>query len=228
MYYILTLFTALVPDVIYLQQKFGQLIQSCSHFLLHNMKLERVKNVAIQEFAPEQSCELNAILDESEDVDELFITLTVHGLWDYQNCDFLAQVIKKLAPPFSKQIELYKRRLQSLSLSDVCNLDEIIPHSPQLSFEKLTVVMKPSISMKEQHVSYVSKLSASIAEHLGLKLAVFLLKAITSEPFMLTWFIPKDALRDIENVSHNKEWCNTMDILSATFDHCDSVKVRYT
>ena len=219
------------PSVIVLQRKFGKLIQLCSRYLLENektVKLERVKNVAIEEFAPQQSCELNAILDKNEDVDELFITLTVHGLWDYQNCDFLAQVTEKLAPALSSQIQEYKKRLQLCPLSEVCNLDEIIPHAPELNFAKFTVEMKPSISMKEQCVSYVSSLSASIAQHLGLKMAVFLLKTITNEPFRLTWFFPKDAESEIEHLICNKKWYDTMDILNATLDHCDgySFKVR--
>ena len=215
----LFLFSVAAPTV--LQKKFGQLIQSCFQQL--KLSIDQVKCIAIENLCQEETNSLYDILFNVEDIDDLFITLTVHGLWDYQNCELLSNFFNRSSPTPSNEMVKYKESLNCCRLSDVANItvSEIKPLN--LPFEQFTVEMDATVSMGEHRVLYVSKLTASIAGYLGLNLTVFLLKAISRCPFAITWFIPAEVCNKVKQCHMSSEcrWVTDNKMVGIKLGECD-------
>ena len=200
-----------------LQTKFGNIMATCLQQLQQcQVSVHAVRDTIITVFFQEdRNNELCESFIGAGDIDDIFITLTVHGLWDYRNIFVLKEFGKMLeSPKVTDELDMYKEALDSYNLSNEVGTQvrEIIP--PANLFEWFKVTLEASTQMEEKNMKNISYLSASIAERLGLNMAVFLLKTIINCPFEVTWFIPTSSTKEIQNsFSNHEEWFKAQNVI---------------
>ena len=205
-----------------LQTKFGNIMETCLQQLQQcQVPVCKVKTIIITVFFQEdRKNELYESFIGAGDIDDIFITLTVHGLWDYRNIFVLKEFGKMLeSSQVSDELDMYKEALDGYNLSNEVSTQvrEIIP--PANLFERFRVTLEASTQMEEKNMKNISHLSASIAERLGLNMAVFLLKTIINCPFEVTWFIPTASTKGIQNCfSNHEEWFKAQNVVKVELE----------
>ena len=192
----------------------------------HQITVEQIKCIAIGVFCGNDESHLNAVFADVKDTADVFDALTVHGLWDYQNFAVLERFFDVLLNESPNCIVKYREALSWCPLSNFVSTkqDDIIP--PDDLFEKFAVSFGDTVTVEEQYVSYVSQLTASIANELGINTAVFLLKTITNSPFEITWFFPMWHSKQIwNNAFDHMEWFSSQSVVSVTIGTDPPIKV---
>ena len=209
------------------QRDFGSKVNCCLNLLeQHLFTVERVKCIAIGVFCANDESHLNEVFAGVKDTADALDALTVHGLWDYQNLAVLERFFDVLSNESPNCIVKYREALSCCPLSNVVStkLNDIIP--PNNLFEKFAVSFADTVTVEEQYISYVSQLTASIANYLGINTAVFLLKTITNSPFEITWFFPMWHSQQIwDRTCDHKEWFSRQSVVSVTIGTDPPIKV---
>ena len=198
-----------------LQREFGNLLNECFQNINEkSISTEEVKKLAMGMFSL-----LSGVFDDAETPDDIFITITIHGLWDYLNYEPVNIIAMNLSlEKCVLKIKKYKESLQCCYLSDIISLKQSDIAPLDLQFMKFSVRIRASIKLQVERVEFVSKLSTAIASHIGLNLTVLLLKSITKDPFIITWFLPAQDFV-IDKICKDSQWLHDRNIIDTDFDH---------
>lgn len=201
-----------------LKGQFGKLLKNCLDKLQgKGISVDEVKCIVREEYTADGVCCIQSLLDESEDIYDIFISLTVHGIWDCINPSLLKKISFTLLTKeneICEQVTEYIRKQSSLSLCNFLRVGLSGIRPPLISFVNCTA----QIDLPEGEINsfIISSLSCSIKNHLDVRKDVLLLKVITKNPWKLTWIIPKAFLK--RRVCSDLKWLREKKIASISFD----------
>ena len=149
-------------------------------------------------------------LPDTTDLDELFTTVSLEKLWDYQHHSPLESVATHFLPgnqEIEKSIKEYKAHLtgfyvmtklvdfmecKNLSVDDFDDEpdDQPPPLFTSKQCKRLTVVLKLDRRISELSLEYVHKLWCSFAEEYNIPSLTAVLERVATGSLEITWIIP--------------------------------------
>lgn len=211
------------------EHRFSEATNQCYQELEgKEISFEEVKKVVTDTFYPEDTCkgeghDITDLFLTDDDVDDIFRTLTRHGIWDFQNYLLLKKIITYFASTSTQlcgvlskyEDDLTQYQKETMTL-DVCNLQdqEVVVNG---MFQVLNV--KLSRSAEEHCLHQVMDLSKSLASMFSLVPAVMLLKKVTKPPLTIMWFIPMFLCKKMsELIPSNWKWLKEKSIVYMALD----------
>ena len=210
------------------EHKFSAATNQCYQELEgREISFEEIKRVVTDTFDPEDTCKgeghIADLFLSVDDVDDIFRTLTKHGIWDFQNylllkkiTTYFASTSVQLCGVLSKyEDDLTQYQKETMTL-DICNLQdqEVVVNG---IFQVLNV--KLSRSAKEFCLHQVTDLSKSLANRFSLVPAVMLLKRVTKPPLTIMWYIPALLCKKISDlIPSDQKWLKEKNIVYMELD----------
>lgn len=175
---------------------------------------------------------INELFAADEDFDDMFRTLTQHGLWDYQNSLLLRNITKKY---LSKNTELtefmriYGEAIagyrEKTAIFDACELQlakelPVEMNSPLESyFAKWNVKLESEIT--HEQLNHITDLSLSLASEIGLAPEALLLKKLVRNPLTVMWLVPTLFHQKVcDQMSQNQEWLKNKKVTYMALEEC--------
>ena len=164
---------------------------------------------------------VTTVVESAKSLDEIFRTLSKHGLWDYLNYYLLQNIIEQFAgddKELNGMMEQYQEaltghiltlRIQTyldatkhpIATSDSDNLaDEVVPlQQNHKLFTNLTA--KCEVNITNQTLSYVINLWRSLAKQFALPRSAVILHDIAEGCIGITWLIPNNLVEHVTRMA---------------------------
>lgn len=180
-----------------LQKRFAEAAYHCCQKLEKSgVSFEEVRKVVTDTLYPRDICEeaehMNELFATDHDIDDMFETLTKHGLWDCQNYLLLKSIITKLANEnehlhgvlrkYEVDLTCYQKSATTFDACDILGKHDSVNHS----FRELTM----ELGSPANNLHYVTDLTNSLVDQFCLVPELVLLRKVTKNPFTITWFVP--------------------------------------
>lgn len=218
-----------------LQLKFAKATNECFQQLEQDgIQFQQVRSFITSIYSTKdtgiQERQIDELLDNDEDLDDIFTTLSQHGLWDYQNYLLLKKIvmqflsenaqIQAVLRQYEKEITCYQT---STTILHACELHLVENENspPKHMFEELNV--KFGVTSENMHLNYITDLSISLARRFELVPEALLLKKFTQQPLIVKWLVPTlfcKRISDQSQIPSNAKWLEEKKVLYMAFGTC--------
>ena len=171
----------------------------------------------------------NSLVDElgiATNFTDLFKTITTHGVWSYNNYDFLECIINEYIPDLCAAMTNYQKDYVGYTLTTkiedhietVATLtDSEISHPDPELFSRLET--RIHIKLSERTLKYIDELWKSLSVHFVLKPYLLLLDKVMKGSITITWCFPRyETKRIIEIVKSSSQFFSEHDIVEVSID----------
>ena len=213
-------------NLITIKAKFAKLVA------LTPMKLQEGK-IDIEEirlFLISSLCDGNNSLVEelgiATNFTDLFKTITTHGIWSYNNYDFLECIIKEYVPDLCTAMTDYQNDYVGYwwttkiedHIDAVATIpDSETPHPDPDLFSRLETRIHAKLS--ERTLKYIEELWKSLSVRFALKPYLLLLDKVMKGSITITWCFPRyETKRIIEIVKSSSQFFSEHDIVEVLID----------
>ena len=210
-----------------IEEKFSTLVtKSCRRLQSRKIKIrfKDVKMFLITMYSSPKSRDgstiVAAVVKSAASLEEIFLALSEHGVWNYLNYYLLQSIIKVFAhddKELNSMMEQYQKdltgyiltlRIQTyldatkhpIATSGSDNTDEVVPLQQDYElFKKLTA--KYEINITNHTLSYVIDLWQSLTKQFALPRPAMILHDIAEECIGITWLIPANLVKYVTKMA---------------------------